>query len=262
MKILLVNDDGYRSPGIHALILALKAEHELTVAVPAMEQSGKSHCITFSEPVTCDRFYLSEVGHDIHMVHGTPADCVLMALDQIMTAKPDLVISGINKGHNAGGAIIYSGTVSAAYEGASRGISSFALSADFIDANFTLAAKMFKAMLPTVLEQEQDELFFYNVNFPNLPLSALKGIRKTTVARRQISEKMEKRMDPFQREYYWRTYDSEHFANICDEDGSDMRALREGYISVTPLKLNYFDEKKFERMTDFSDVFSEIKALK
>lgn len=262
MKILLVNDDGYRSPGLHALILALKDEHELTVAVPALEQSGKSHCMTFLEPVTYDHFHLSEVDHDIYMVHGTPSDCVLMALDQIMTQKPDLVVSGINKGYNAGGAIVYSGTVSAAYEGASRGIPAFALSADFSGADFPLAAAMFKTMLPSLLAQEKDGLFFYNINFPNLPLSALKGIRKTTIADSQITEKMEKRVDPFQREYYWHAYDCKLAESICDEAGSDMCALDEGYISVTPLKLNYFDEKKFKEMAaDFSAVFSEIKAL-
>lgn len=262
MKILLVNDDGYRSAGIHALILALKEEHELTVVVPALEQSGKSHCMTFLDPVTCDHFHLSEVDHDIYMVHGTPSDCVLMALDQIMTDKPDLVISGINKGYNSGGAIVYSRTVSAAYEGASRGISAFALSADFSNADFNLVAEMFKTMLPRILKMEKDEPFFYNINFPNVPPSELKGIRKTTIADSQITEKMEKRVDPFQREYYWHAYDCALAESICDEAGSDMSAIHDGYISVTPLKLDYFDEKKFDRMMDFSDVFSEIKALK
>lgn len=259
MKILLVNDDGYRCEGIHALILALKEEYELTVVVPALEQSGKSHCMTFLEPVSYDHFRLSAVDHEIYMVHGTPSDCVLMALDQIMDEKPDLVISGINKGYNSGGAIVYSGTVSAAYEGASRGIPSFALSADFSNADFTLAAKMFRMMLPAIMEAEKGNPFFYNINFPNVPFSALKGIKKTSIASSNITEKMEKRVDPFQREYYWHAYDCKLAESICDEAGSDMKAIHEGYISVTPLKLDYFDKMKFDRMLDFSDVFSKIK---
>jgi 5'-nucleotidase len=261
MKILLVNDDGYRSIGIHALILALKEEHDLTVVVPALEQSGKSHCMTFLEPVTYDHFYLSEVDHEIYMVHGTPSDCVLMALDQIMEDKPDLVISGINKGYNSGGAIVYSGTVSAAFEGASRGIPSFALSAEFSNADFNLAAKIFKVMLPTFMEEENEQAFFYNINFPNVPISGLKGIRKTTIASSNITEKMEKRFDPFQREYYWHAYDCKLAESICDEQGTDMNAIQEGYISVTPLKLDYFDKTKFDRMRDLNDVFLKIKDL-
>ena len=262
MRILLVNDDGYRCRGLHALVRSLKDEHELTVVVPALEQSGKSHCMTFTDPVTYDHFHLSEVDYDIFMVRGTPSDCVLMALDQICETKPDLIISGINKGYNVGSAIVYSGTVSAAYEGASRGIPALALSADFSDADFELAAAMFKVMLPTIIGAEQGKSFFYNINFPNVPLSELKGIEKTTIAQNTITEKMEKRIDPFQREYYWHAYDCQLVESICDEEGTDMKAVHEGYISVTPLKLDYFDREKFDQMISFNDVFSALKGLK
>ena len=262
MKILIVNDDGFRGKGLHALIRALKDDYDLTVVVPDTEQSGKSHSMTFLDPVYLDRFYLPEVDDEIYTVKGTPGDCVIMALSQIMEEPPDLLISGINKGYNAGASIVYSGTVSAAYEGASRGIPSFALSADFMDADFDLVAKMFLKIMPAILKKEGGKPFFYNINFPSVSPAELKGISKTTIASDLVTECMEKRTDPFFRDYYWHAYDSSEQKKHIPEPGSDMEALQEGYISVTPLKLDYLDREKLERMMGFSDVFAEIKAIK
>ena len=97
MKILIVNDDGFRGKGLHALIRALKDDHDLTVVVPDSEQSGKSHSMTFLDPVYLDRYYVPEASHEVYTVKGTPGDCVIMALSQILDEKPDLLISGINK---------------------------------------------------------------------------------------------------------------------------------------------------------------------
>lgn len=262
MRILIVNDDGFRGEGLHALIRALKDEHELTVVVPETEQSGKSHSMTFLDPVYLDKIYVSAADYEIYTVKGTPADCVMMALSQIMDEKPDVLISGINKGFNAAAAIVYSGTVSAAYEGASRGIPSFALSADYLGADFDLVARMFRLMLPAILKEEKENVFFYNINFPSVAIEDLKGIRKTTIASEPVTERMEKRTDPFFRDYYWHAFDGDTEKNQVNEAGSDTEALREGYISVTPLKLDYLDKEKYESMMGFSDVYAEIKALK
>ena len=262
MKILIVNDDGFRGKGLHALIRALKDDHDLTVVVPDSEQSGKSHSMTFLDPVYLDRYYVPEASHEVYTVKGTPGDCVIMALSQILDEKPDLLISGINKGFNAGSSVVYSGTVSAAYEGASRGIPSFALSAGFLNADVDLAAGMFLKMLPAVMKEECGKPFFYNINFPEVSLAELKGIRKTTIASEPVSDAMEKRTDPFFRDYYWHAYDSLSAKDHAPEPGSDLEALQEGYISVTPLKLDYLDREKFETMMGFSDVFAEIKEMK
>lgn len=261
MKILIVNDDGFRGPGLHALIRGLKDDHELTIVVPNSEQSGKSHSMTFLDPLYLDHFYLPEAEHEVYTVKGTPGDCVIMALSQVMEEKPDLLISGINKGYNAGSSIVYSGTVSAAYEGAYRGIPSFALSAGFLNADFDLATQMFLKLMPVILKEEKDKPFFYNINFPEVSLAELKGIQKTTIASDPITECMEKRTDPFFRDYYWHSYDSKAKKPVF-EFGSDMKALEEGYISITPLKLDYLDRERFEVMMGFSDVFAEIKAMK
>lgn len=263
MKILIVNDDGYRGKGLHALIRALKDEHDLTVVVPEYEQSGKSHSITFLDPLYLDKIYLPEADHDVYIVKGTPSDCVVMGLDQIFDETPDLLISGINKGFNIASCLPYSGTVSAAYEGACREIPSIALSAGYLNADFDLVANMFKIMLPELWKEENGKMFFYNINFPEVSLDELKGIRKTTVAREPIYDCLEKRKDPFGREYYWHSYDEIHQDTMPEDDpGSDLEAIHQGYISVTPLKLDYLDRKKYEDMTNFSDVYAMIKEMK
>lgn len=263
MKILIVNDDGFRGKGLHALIRALKNDYELTVVVPEYEQSGKSHSITFLDPLYLDKIHLSETDSDVYIVKGTPADCVVMGIDQVMGCAPDLLISGINKGYNIASCLPYSGTVSAAYEGACRNIPSIALSAGYLDADFDLCADMFRIMLPEILKEEKGEPFFYNINFPEVALEDLKGIRKTTVAREPIYDCLEKRADPFGREYYWHSYDEVHNDTMpVDDPGSDLEAIHQGYISVTPLKLDYLDREKFENMMPFNDVYEKIKSIK
>ena len=260
MKILIVNDDGARGEGLHALIRALKDEHDVTVVVPEIEQSGKSHSMTFFDPLYFNKIHLAEADYDVYTVKGTPGDCVLMALDQIVEARPDLLLSGINKGFNTAGAIIYSGTVSAAFEGANRGIPSIALSAGFIDVDFDEVARVFRMMLPAFTAEK--EVFFYNVNFPTVPLKEIRGIRKTTIDPLVVTECMEKRIDPFYRAYYWHSYNGHNNKEFHYAEGSDLDALDKKFISVTPLKLNYFDEKKFQSMDDFSAVFDAVKAMK
>lgn len=263
MKILIVNDDGFRGKGLHALIRALKDDHELTVVVPEYEQSGKSHSITFLDPLYLDKIYLPEAEHEVYIVKGTPADCVVMGVDQLLGGAPDILLSGINRGYNIASCLPYSGTVSAAYEGACRNIPSIALSAGFIDADFDLVANMFKRMLPAILEAEKGNPFFYNINFPEVSLEELKGIRKTTIAREPVWDCLEKREDPFGRPYYWHSYDEIHEDTMpADDPGSDLEAIHQGYISVTPLKLDYLDREKLEHMMAFSDVYAEIKGMK
>ena len=264
MKILIVNDDGARCEGLHALMRALKDDHELTVVVPEVEQSGKSHSMTYFDPLYYFKIHISEVDHDAYVVKGTPGDYVLMALDQICDGKPDLLLSGINRGYNTGNTIVYSGTVSAAYEGANRGIPSIALSTGFMDVDFDDAANIFKQMLPYFAKEEG--LFFYNVNIPGCKPAEIKGIKKTFIDSVVPEECMEKRIDPFERDYYWHSYTVHNIKEYVFDEGSDVDVVEKKYISVTPLKYDFLDRKKLETMDEFIAGFSgalgKIKELK
>lgn len=158
--------------------------------------------------------------------------------------------------------IVYSGTVSAAYEGAVRGIPSIALSAPYFDADFDGIAEIFTKMLPAFFEKEKENSFFYNINFPDVPLDEVKGIVETTIDPGQVSEHLEKRVDPYRRTYYWHAYDCQDDDSQCDAPGSDMEALHDGYISVTPLKMDYLDYERFGSLPEFNDAFAFLKEKK
>lgn len=259
MKVLIVNDDGYRGPGLHALVNALKEKYELTIVVPAMENSGTSSSITFRTPLFFNEVYVPQMDCNIWVVDGTPADCTVIALDQICKETPDLVISGINNGLNIADAVLYSGTVAAALQGAIAGIPTFALSCDFRCTDFTVSAKLFSEMLPVFLECEQNEHFFYNINFPSLPLKEIKGLKNTVLSDGRMVDSFEKRINPYGQPYYWHAYDGEKDVISCNKENSDVMALRQGYVSITPLKVDFFDNERFKKMPNYAEIFSSLK---
>ncbi|MDO4541830.1 MAG: 5'/3'-nucleotidase SurE, partial [Bacillota bacterium] len=161
MNILIVNDDGYRGPGLHALINVLKPYHTLTVAVPAREKSGTSSSVTFLTPLQAEKMYLPQVDHNIWVIDGTPADCTVLALDQLVESRPDIIVSGINNGANVADSIIYSGTIAAALQGAFQGLPTFALSTDFNCRDFNVSAEIFKEIMPQIIKKEGDNSFLY-----------------------------------------------------------------------------------------------------
>lgn len=257
MKILVVNDDGFHSEGLRALIHELKQEHELTVVVPNLQQSGKSHSLTFLSPLRANYHELPYLEHGAWVVDGTPADCAKLGLEYLMKEPPELVLSGINLGLNVGNDVIYSGTVSAAYEGYIRGFRTMAVSAggdNLAGWDFTAAAKTFGRLLPHLLK---DKKFFYNINIPCIPMTELAGVRKTYVGERHFSETVVRRVDPYGRDYFW---------NFCDnsacgepEEGSDLWAVNKGYVSITPLKPVYFDREYFNEMPSYSSLGNVLK---
>ncbi|MEG0998566.1 MAG: 5'/3'-nucleotidase SurE [Clostridiales bacterium] len=267
MKILIVNDDGYRGKGLHALINALKDEHQLTVVVPAQEKSGTSNSVTFLVPLTAEKIYLPKDDLNIWMVEGTPGDCTVIALDQLMEEKPDLIVSGINNGLNVADSVMYSGTVAAALQGAFQGIPTFALSNDFNCSDFSVSANIFKELLPNFLENEKGNNFLYNINFPNLPLSEIKGMKKTVISHARMMERFEKRISPYGRDYYWHIYDDVKegtggFTKAVKSQGeepTDLETVKAGYISITPIKLEYLDKEKLKTMADYSAAFAKLK---
>lgn len=265
MNILIVNDDGYRGPGLHALIKALKDDHNLTVAVPAREKSGTSSSVTFLTPLVAEKIHLHQVDHDIWMIDGTPADCTVLALDQLVDTKPDLIISGMNNGANVADSIIYSGTIAAALQGAFQGIPTFALSADFGCQDFQTLADIFKEMLPVFMEREKGNSFFYSLNFPALSRAEIKGVKTTTISNKRMVENFERRQNPYGTDYFWHVYDDVNqgsqggYAGPSEREGdylTDVEAVAQGYISLTPIKLDYLDHEKLKKMDGFDGIFS------
>ncbi len=239
--ILLTNDDGVQAPGLHALRDALEPMSKPVVVAPASEQSATSHSITLQRPL-----FPTQHGPDVYALDGTPADCVYVALfsEHFLPRRPDLVVSGINHGVNLGTDIFYSGTVAGAREAAIRGIPAIALShagADGFGEVAEQARKMALRLLEVVAPDGPPVLL--NVNFPRGPI---KGVRTTRLARRLYEGRVLARHDPYGREYFWLG------GNPVDRDhaeGSDTQALRNGFVSVTPLALEVIDAQHMATAT-------------
>ena len=232
MKILLTNDDGIYSKGIEALYEALSVEHEVTVVAPETEQSAVGHAITWLDPLRVN--LVNRNGHMFgHALKGTPADCVKIAVSELMDPPPEIVVSGINLGANVGVNVIYSGTVSAATEAAVLGIPAIAVSIDsFMPVSFSAAIEFIPKLVGMVAKEGLPPGVCLNVNIPNLPAGQIRGVRITRQGNRRTLERYDRRIDPRNHVYYWLTNastqkDENHDADSC--------ALAMGYISVTPI---------------------------
>ena len=239
MRILISNDDGIQSPGLQALVRALKGMGEIWVVAPDREQSAVGHAITLSDPIRLlPGEELPDADHTF-AISGTPADCIKLALTELMPNRPDIVVSGINRGENTGISIIYSGTVSAATEGTINGIPSVAISLDsFTAREFETPAVFAQRVVELVIERGLPEDTLLNVNIPNLPLDEIKGVRVARQGRARFQETFMKRSDPRGKTYYW--MDGAKVALI--EKNTDGTALHEGYVTLTPIKLNFTHE--------------------
>jgi len=227
--ILVTNDDGVHSEGIKALADALAQVGEVTVVAPMQEASAIGHALTLRRPLRIESIAPKTFGVD-----GTPTDCVNLAISHVLGRKPDLIVSGINKGWNLGDDVTYSGTVSGALEGALLGIPAIAVSTqnkgrqDLFE--FGSAARAAATLSALVLERGMPKFTFLNVN---TPYGANKGFRITVQARRNHVTVVDERVDPRGRAYYW----IEEGENEWEpHDRSDYQAVRDGYISVTPLQ--------------------------
>ena len=225
-RILVTNDDGVHSEGIHVLAEALARLGEVTVVAPIREASAIGHALTLRRPLR-----LEAVRPGIFAVDGTPTDCVNVAIAHVLNGKPDLIVSGINKGWNLGDDVTYSGTVSGALEGALLGIPSIAVSTmnrrnEF---DFPPAAAAAATVAEAVLERGIPNFTMLNINAPFGPN---KGLRATVQARRNHITVVNKRIDPRNQPYYWIEEGENHWQ---PHDRSDYQAVRDGYVSVTPL---------------------------
>jgi 5'-nucleotidase len=233
MDILLTNDDGIYSEGILAIRDALIEVGDVSVVAPDTERSAVGHAITISDPLRVKDAY-RRMKYFGQAVSGTPADCVKIAVRSILKKKPDLVVSGINLGPNTGFSVLYSGTVSGATEGSILGIPSMAISlGTFTEPDFTYAASFAARFARVVHEKGLPPGTFLNINVPAIESTSIKGIKITKQGKTPIIESFEKRVDPRNHTYYWMA------GEVIDLKGdlnSDILALKEGYISITPLQ--------------------------
>jgi 5'-nucleotidase len=226
-RILVTNDDGVHSEGIKALADALRPLGDVTVVAPIQEASAIGHALTLRRPLRID-----DIGPNVFAVDGTPTDCVNLAITQVLKGKPDLIVSGINKGWNLGDDVTYSGTVSGALEGALLEIPSIAVSTQRIkdQCEFAPSAVAAATVAQAVLERGLPKFTLLNIN---VPMGPTRGFRVTVQARRNHVTVVDARTDPRHREYYW----IEEGENEWEpHDRSDYQAVRDGYISITPLQ--------------------------
>jgi 5'-nucleotidase len=240
-RILVTNDDGVRAPGILAVAQALGSVGEVTIVAPAENQSGKGHGITTSDPIFVDRVTLAG-GLPAFALTTTPASCVKVALGGLMPAKPDLVVSGINRGYNLGMVTYVSGTVGAAREAALNRIPSIAASLAVEQTDYAPAAEMVRQVVEMVRKNPLEPGVFLNVNVPPGTTNAFKGIQVTRQSRMTGTERMEPQKSPTGRQFFWSVWSEP----TGDAEGTDVHAVDHGYVAVTPLRVGEFDQTTFD----------------
>ena len=234
MTILLTNDDGIFAPGLTALYRELQRLGDVKVVAPESEQSAVGHAISLTTPLRVKEVAL-DGGVQGWAVSGTPADCVKIALAELLPEAPEMVVSGINLGPNVGINVLYSGTVSAATEAAILGVKGVALSLNSYDKNadFATAALLAREVLARLQDWEHwSNGICLNVNLPALPRERVKGVRITRQDTGPLVEHFERRVDPRQHVYYWLAEINERKA---PDPETDYGALAAGYISITPI---------------------------
>ena len=233
--ILVTNDDGITAPGLRMLVSIMKTIGEVVVVAPDSPQSGMGHAITldstlYSKKLTID---LDSDGIDEYSCSGTPADCVKLALQELLPKKPDICVSGINHGSNSSINVIYSGTMSAAIEAGIEGIPAIGFSlCDYTwEADFSQAKNFIFAIVTQALKNGIPKGTVLNVNIPKLKKNKIKGIKICRQAKANWKEKFDKRTNPMGKDYYWLTGE---FLLLDKGEDTDEWALANGYISVVP----------------------------
>jgi len=245
MRILLTNDDGILAEGLIALYEELKGDFELSIVAPETEMSAVGHAITLSNPLRVKRFKRNGTFFG-YGVSGTPADCVKIGVQEILQQRPDMILSGINLGSNVGINLLYSGTVSAATEGAFLGIPSVAISLNTKNnPDFGFPARFSRRMIQFVKENDLKEGTALNVNIPAIPEDQIKGIAVTTQDLVRHKDIYEKRNDPRGNVYYWLATETPVEDSIPD---TDLMALRENRITITPISFDLTDLKEVKRL--------------
>uniref|UniRef100_UPI004049205A 5'/3'-nucleotidase SurE n=2 Tax=Gelidibacter sp. TaxID=2018083 RepID=UPI004049205A len=235
--ILVINDDGITSPGIRALIEVMNTIGDVVVVAPDSPQSGMGHAITINSTLFVEKVTIDNGKQEEYSCSGTPADCVKLAVKQILKRRPDICVSGINHGSNSSINVIYSGTMSAALEAGIEGIPAIGFSLlDYNwNANFEAAKHFAKIIVENALQNGLPKGIVLNVNIPNLEQKDIKGIKVCRQAKANWEEEFDKRKNPQGRDYYWLTG---KFVNLDKGEDTDEWALAEGYVSVVPVQFD------------------------
>ncbi|GAC1334174.1 MAG: 5'/3'-nucleotidase SurE [Isosphaeraceae bacterium] len=250
MRILLTNDDGVFAPGLRALRKELGRLGDVTVIAPALEQSGVGHSITLLTPLVVKPVDAEDGSSLGFVVEGSPADCVKLAVCELLDRPPDLIVSGINAGANAGINVLYSGTVAAAIEGAFFRITSIAVSLELAEHfDYPRAARHAAKVIERILANNPPAGSLFNVNLPSHVLGEPKGVRVVPMGVGRHGEGFERRQDPRGRTYYWMTYTPPYH---LDGPETDVTSLSEGYITVTPLHFDLTRNDQLETVSKWN----------
>ena len=246
--ILITNDDSVNAKGIRSLIQTAKQFGRVVVVAPDKAQSGMGHAITINHPLRLHRVDLFD-GIESYACSGTPVDCVKLAIYEVLKCKPDLLLSGINHGENTSTNVLYSGTMSAAIEGAMEGIHSIGFSlADYAsDADFSACQPFIEKIIIKTLDSGLSANTCLNVNFPNLSIDKIKGIRICSQAHAFWADRFDKRLDQFGNPYFWLTGE---FAEVNPKENTDLEALKNGYVSIVP---THFDLTNYQAIKTLED---------
>lgn len=252
MLILVTNDDGINAPGIWALASAIAELGRVMIVAPSEEQSGTGHSITVHRPLRVERIESSS-GIDTYVVNGTPADCVKLGMEGISEERPSIVISGINRGPNLGTDVLYSGTVSAAVEGAIMGALAMAVSVN-LDHNhtgefdYTPSASIAKYLVERFSREGLPKDTLLNVNVPAVPEGDIKGVKCTRLGTRRYRDVFDKRVDPRGRAYYWMAGD---VVDLDDDPTTDTATIKNGYVSITPIQYDLTEYGMLDEMSQW-----------
>jgi 5'-nucleotidase len=253
-QILITNDDGIHAPGIRCLWRALKDFAEVTVIAPAYEQSGSGLAITFHSPLRIEKVQWDS-NTLVWSVNGTPADCVKLGLNVLFKKKPDLIVSGINKGSNAGRNVLYSGTVGGAIEGVLQGIPAIAFSClDYLDPGYKKAEEHIPSIVNLALANSLPPGTLLNVNFPKKEIEQIRGIKLTRQGKEFWTENLITRPHPEEGDYYWLGLRRARFE---EEEDCDISWLEQGYIAAVPIHIDQLTDQQYlsEKKSSFENLF-------
>jgi 5'-nucleotidase len=244
--LFITNDDGISAKGIRSLIEVAQTFGDVLIIAPDKPQSGMGHAITVNQILRLEKAVLFP-DLEAYTCSGTPVDCVKLGIYEVMKRKPDLILSGINHGLNSASNVLYSGTMSAAVEGAMENIPSIGFSLDSFDSNadFSTAKEAVRMVLEYALKNTFPDHVCLNVNIPNVEKEVLKGIKVCRQAHAFWEDRFDKRIDQFGKPYYWLTGE---FKNEDHAEDTDLFALNEGFVSVVPTQ---FDLTAYKALENF-----------
>lgn len=250
--ILLTNDDGIFSNGMKALAYALHGLGKIVIVAPDKEQSAVSSALTIQRPIRVKGFRLDDK-FEAYSVDGTPTDCVKLAFFSLLKRKPDLVVSGINHGLNTSINVLYSGTVSGAIEGNLMGVNSIAIShqSHDHDSDISAAGNIARKIASYTLQNNWTEKVLLNINIPDVPPNSIQGVKVTRLCNSEWLDRFEKRLDPWGNSYYW--FSGEYKINE-DDPNCDDNAVNDGFISITPLDINFTKSALIDSLKVFENM--------